>query len=751
DGHRSQFTTTVTAESITPGMTLDTLVKMPSGPESKIALYENAQHLDNNGQNNGDPSQVAFGGMLTFLDTNAPPPSADGVGPVPAHVKASPNPSDGLSDVTVSADLSDATTGGSVVKQTEFVVDDAVAVGAGYGVPMSGDFTSVSVTGAHGTLPATPAGGSCDPVNGVVPVALLCLSAGKHKIYVRALDAAGNWGVVGSVVFNLPKTGPQTVNGTVDSPANGAVDVDLSATGDDSDAGGNITAAEYFVDNAAGTNGTGIPMTVNRAATVVSEDTTIAAATVAAMTEGTHHLYVHSKDDLGLWGPVLDVPFVVDTTGPTTAAVALGPNPANGVRSDPSNPGYAMISGEVRDETQGSLQSNITNAEAFIDNVRAPGTGLQLLPVDGSLNSPDERVYGLVPLTQIKGLTDGTHQVFLRGKDAAGNWGYVQGSAFVVDKAAPVISQLAVAPNPTNGATTVTVTATIGVQATPIQRAEYWYGTTDPGVGKATQVTPSMPTATTAVATVAVPNPTVASTQQLNIRLLDQAGNWSKTATTTYSVTRGNVIYRNNFEPADPAWTPVTGSGTTVSTAAKLPTSWEPGSTRGLQVVVPTGSNTGVKPNYVTNTSPTAETAYHARFVFNPNSLTAGTQSGTALTLFQAFSGNNTNTQTFALRFTRVGQGTSQVSVILNRNGGTTTSTPLTLTNGAANQIQLDWTSGTNGSVKLTVGASSVTVSGNTGNLRVDTVRLGVITGFTATSAGTAYFDSFSSGRVTAV
>ncbi|HKC27346.1 MAG TPA: multicopper oxidase domain-containing protein, partial [Jatrophihabitans sp.] len=59
DGHRSQFTTTVTAESITPGMTLDTLVQMPSGPESKIALYENAQHLDNNGQNNGDPSQVA--------------------------------------------------------------------------------------------------------------------------------------------------------------------------------------------------------------------------------------------------------------------------------------------------------------------------------------------------------------------------------------------------------------------------------------------------------------------------------------------------------------------------------------------------------------------------------------------------------------------------------------------------------------------------------------------------------------------
>ena len=37
-------------------------------------------HLDNNGQHTADPLQFAFGGMLTFLDTNAPPPSTDGVG-----------------------------------------------------------------------------------------------------------------------------------------------------------------------------------------------------------------------------------------------------------------------------------------------------------------------------------------------------------------------------------------------------------------------------------------------------------------------------------------------------------------------------------------------------------------------------------------------------------------------------------------------------------------------------------------------
>ena len=89
---------------------------MPTGPEAKLAVYEPAQHLDNDSQHTADPLQTAFGGMMTFLDTAAPPPSTDGVGPVSVtHARVSPNPSDGLSAVTVTADVSDATTGGSTV------------------------------------------------------------------------------------------------------------------------------------------------------------------------------------------------------------------------------------------------------------------------------------------------------------------------------------------------------------------------------------------------------------------------------------------------------------------------------------------------------------------------------------------------------------------------------------------------------------------------------------------------------------
>ena len=81
---------------------------------------------------------------------------------------------------------------------------------------------------------------------------------------MRGLDSAGNWGVVGSAILNLPKTGPQTTNGSlVDRPGERRRTGRISATGDDSAAGGTITGAEYFLDT-VGLDGHGTPLTVNR-------------------------------------------------------------------------------------------------------------------------------------------------------------------------------------------------------------------------------------------------------------------------------------------------------------------------------------------------------------------------------------------------------------------------------------------------------------------------------------------------------
>jgi hypothetical protein len=67
------------------------------------------------------------------------------------------------------------------------------------------------------------------------------------------------------------------------------------------------------------------------------------------------------------------------------------------------------------------------------------------------------------------------------------------------------------------------------------------------------------------------------------------------------------------------------------------------------------------------------------------------------------------------------------------------------------NTVLLDWTAGTNGSLKLTInGGLKQTVNGNSNTLRIDTARLGVISGFGTGTSGTGYFDGFSSGRTSA-
>ena len=75
DGHPLRYAESAVTLAVEPRATADTLTTMPTGPEAKIALYEAAGHLDNNGQTTADPLSFAFGGMLTFLDTAAPPPS----------------------------------------------------------------------------------------------------------------------------------------------------------------------------------------------------------------------------------------------------------------------------------------------------------------------------------------------------------------------------------------------------------------------------------------------------------------------------------------------------------------------------------------------------------------------------------------------------------------------------------------------------------------------------------------------------
>jgi hypothetical protein len=740
DGHPMKFPTTITTESIDPGTSLDTLVAMPgtSGATvdrtvaTRIGIYEANGSLDNNAQiTNTDPAQTAFGGMLTFLDTQAPVDvSTDNIGPKTTAISVSPSPSDALKDVTITATASDAGSGGSTVTAAEYVIDDddvAGHVAGGQGVPMTVD----------------PAAGVTTSVTGRIPASVLAdptFAAGKHLVYVRAMDAHNNWGVVGSVVLNVPKTGPATTGGSA-NPAltNGSAAIAVSATGDDSTAGGIITAAEYFVDNTKAVSGAGTPMTLNRSATVVSVDASIPATTVGGLTEGAHDVYIHVQDDLGLWGPLLDIPITVDKSGPATLATAVSPPATNGVTSDPSNPGYLKITTEIKDA--GSV-SNIVQAEAFIGTVKANGLGLQLRPIDGKLDSPDESMYALAPLSQVSTFkTDQNIPIYVHGKDAAGNWGSTADSpaSLVLDRTAPVLTGLTASLAPV-GTVGIALTSNL-VEKNNLFAAEVWTGTKDPGVGKATPATIGNTANGKVTVYASFPGGNVGTIFHLRVR--DQALNWSNTATGTTTASFADTL--ENIGPRF-GWSAVSGTTTgaspsaSITSAAKQPNPDETNSSKGFQANIAQGNNT--RTGFVETDTAGSLTSYHARFQFQASTLSSGSNANNVVTVFDArdTTGANRGNEVFGVQF----RGTGPTAQIRGVVGGTSGAW-VSVGNGN-HAIQLDWTNGTASSLVVSIdGNVADTVKPTTAVTAViKAAQLGVSDPrIASTTTGKAWFDTY--------
>ena len=368
-----------------------------------------------------------------------------------------------------------------------------------------------------------------------------------------------------------------------------------------------------------------------------------------------------------------------------------------------------------------------------------------MVAVDGAMDNQTETVYGLIPISQARSLTNGTHRVYVRGQDAAGNWGDLFLVNLTVDKIAPVLGALTATPNPTNGAANLTLTAP--VNETAFAAAEFWTGTTDPGAGKATRIPVSL---VGGKIVVTVPLAGIAAgAQQFNLRVQDLAGNWSNAASTSVTVIRPNGIFADSFDSGTlAAWSASTG-GVSVTPAAAIPVG---GANRGLEVTPRAGTTN--RPSYLTDTSPTGETSYHASFGLNPNTLAVG--STTVLTVFEA--SNAAGAQVLAVQFRRSPTGVPQVRARMSRSGGAGVLTGAWVTMAAgARTVRVDWLSGpatgaTAGSLRLSLDGLVVsTQTGDTSTLRVDTALLGVTAGLTtaANMAGTAYLDSFVSTRYT--
>jgi len=432
DGNPFAYARRVAAESIAPGATLDAIGTIPASATdgSKFAVYDSNLMLRNN---TGVGSFDGFGGMITFVTVGiAPIIGLDTTGPATSNMSLPANKVNGSMSANLSASVSDVSTGNSNVTAAEYFIDSTGTNGSG--TPMSGTFGSPGPITVNATISGATIGS---------------LSSGNHTVYAHGQDSAGNWGPFTLNILKVDNDPPNTTNPNLSpNPANGSVNVTLTATGNDSTTGNsNIVAAEYWIDA-----GPHLPMTVLVTSPTAGLTTTIPAATILALAQGPHTVSISSMDSVNTtWGPAATITLTVDKTGPIAGGVSATPNPNNGTLPLNSTTQSVRVTATFDDSLNGN--GNVVAGEGFIDTIGANGTGFTFIANDGVFNSPSESGYADIPLVVINSLSTGSHTIHVHGKDSAGNWGALGTLALDIDRTPPAIVSIdRVDPDPTSAA-----------------------------------------------------------------------------------------------------------------------------------------------------------------------------------------------------------------------------------------------------------------------------------------------------------
>ena len=514
DGSLRPYPQRVLTESIGPGRTADAILTVPDPAPAggaKYALYDASLLLHNNG--------AGFGGMLTFLTVTDG--TAPDTGPTTDAVALAPNPTDGSVDVTLSATIS----GAANITGAEYFVN-AVGIDGG----------GIAMTAVDGAFDST-----AESVTATITIAdLALLLSGDHTFYVHGIDST--WGAINFAVLHLDKLGPATTGiSLAPNPSDGSLDVSVSATGNDTATGNSdIAAAEFFIGTPGG-DGSGKPMAVNVTAPIASLDGSIDAATMGALLEGAHTVSVHSMDSFNQWGDYAEATLAVDQTGPDTSNVVADPNPNNG--SQPYSPTVfaVRVDATLSDPLSPDVNSNIAQAEGFITpivDMADYGTGFPLSPRDGLFDETVEDAYVYIPLSTISMLGVGSHNIWVHGQDASGNWGDPVATILVIETDIPTVSGVTVTPNTTDGTVPVALTATASDPSSVIDSAE-WFTGADPGTGNGTPMTVTANGAVWALAATIDANGWVAGDYTISVRARDAAGSWSATDSAILTVTEG--------------------------------------------------------------------------------------------------------------------------------------------------------------------------------------------------------------------
>jgi|GEM_PF-817251 len=382
----------------------------------------------------------------------------DKQGPGTHGIVLTPNPSNGSTDVAVTATGDDRVTGNNPVQAAEFAID------GGAPAPMSVNLNAPIVS-LSATIPAAR---------------IITLSDGAHALTIRSQDALGNWGPWASAMLQLQvdKTAPTTSNVSVSkSPNNGAlgvnssqqavrVDVVIADAGvnlatfgliatpldaqtppvtqvppvapvednaanhlympfvaDDSLAGdaGISSAAvkpdtsyvkrvEGFIDT-VGATGTGFQFMATDSVYDQGAEHAYAfipLSTITQLAVGSHRIYVHAQDGAGNWEPaVAFATLVIDKQAPVVSNAQALPDPTNTISSN--NTSFALTA-TATDAT------SVANAEWFEGADPGAGNG-RAMNISGTGTWTLSANVNFVAL----GWASGSHTISVRAKDAAGN------------------------------------------------------------------------------------------------------------------------------------------------------------------------------------------------------------------------------------------------------------------------------------------------------------------------------------------
>jgi FtsP/CotA-like multicopper oxidase with cupredoxin domain len=689
-GRRLAHPYNVFAETAEPGQTVDTLTTIPATAASAtFPLYETAA-------GDGITGNLAnFAGMLAFITTGG---VATPSGPAVTNLAVSSDHVNPLAAFPVKS--------GDQVTVTGTAAATATAVE--YAVDTQATWTPGSL-GAGGAITIGPI---------TIPVGM---TTGQHTVFVRATDGT-TFGATSAVTFAVDTTGPQ-VTGLTLSPtvSAGASAIAISANGDDSTTGNsNTVSATYSLDG-----GTPVALTLNRTNNPVAALTGSIASAGAA---GAHTVSVVATDALGnTTATAATAAYTVDTAGPAVTAGSILVNPAvnDGTRESRVGSGAFTVSAELTDNV------GVGYGEGFFDTAGGNGTGFAMLANSNATGTP-LTVKVDVPLSELTALADGSHSIWVRGRDTAGNWGTALQSALdalVVDRIAPVIGTVALAPNPTRGALTGAVSFPVTNLGTAVGGGT-WALTTSAGVaagsGTLTGSAPGSGVAGTFTGTVAYP--ATAGTYTLTVRVVDGLG---RTTSKTASVTvQANRIFVNGFESATSpfGWTSRTGTGLTTTTTSPI------AGTRSGTVSLTTSGH------YVTDNTPNAETTFHAQFLIRAVGTTA---TANVATIYQAnISDSGGGAALFRIQLRHNG-GVVQVGLVAGGTGGAPASWATVNSGTGSTLVRVDLV-GT--SATLTVGGTPVAGTVTTPSAAgVGSVRLGTIVG--GASLGSMLLDSYDSAR----